>query len=68
MRKYYEYRSALMHFLMGALLNLYAIFYFSELVATGVLRVSGLPRHLLLANEVKRVKSMGLAVSSACSA
>ena len=59
-RWYYEYRNALVHFLMGALLNLYAIFYFkssSLLVSFGFL---GFLVILLLANEVKRVKSLGL--------
>jgi hypothetical protein len=61
-RWYYEYRSALIHFLMGALLNIYAIFYFkssSLLVSFGFL---GFLVILLLANEFKRVKSMGLEV------
>lgn len=59
-RWYYEYRSALVHFLMGALLNLYAIFYFkssSLLVSFGFL---GFLVALLLANELRRAKSAGL--------
>ena len=59
-RWYYEYRSALVHFLMGALLNIYAIFYFkssSLLVSFGFL---GFLVILLLANEWKRVKSLGI--------
>ena len=59
-RWYYEYRSPLVHFLMGALLNLYAIFYFkssSLLVSCGFLGVIVV---VLLANEVRRVKSLGL--------
>jgi hypothetical protein len=60
-RWYYEYRSPLVHFLMGALLNLYAIFYFkssSLLVSFGFL---GLLVVVLLANELRRIKSAGLA-------
>ena len=59
-RWYYDYRSPLVHFLMGALLNLYAIFYFkssSLLVSFGFL---GLLVAVLLANELKRIKSLGL--------
>jgi hypothetical protein len=59
-RWYYEYRNALVHFLMGALLNLYAIFYFkssSLLVSFGFL---GFLVILLLANEFRRVQSLGL--------
>lgn len=59
-RWYYEYRSALVHFLLGALLNLYAIFYFkssSLLVSIGFLGFLVIP---LLANEVRRVKTAGL--------
>ena len=59
-RWYYEYRSALVHFLMGALLNLYAIFYFkssSLLVSFGFL---GVLVAVLLANEVRRIKALGL--------
>ena len=57
---YYEYRSPLVHFLMGALLNLYAIFYFkssSLLVSFGFL---GLLVVVLLANELRRIKTLGL--------
>jgi hypothetical protein len=57
---YYQYRTALVHFLMGALLNLYAIFYFkssSLLVSFGFL---GFLVVLLLANEFRRVQSLGL--------
>jgi hypothetical protein len=64
-RWYYEYRNALVHFLMGALLNLYAIFYFkssSLLVSFGFL---GFLVIVLLANEVRRVKSLGLSVKFA---
>jgi len=60
-RWYYEYRSPLVHFLMGALLNLYAIFYFkssSLLVSFGFL---GFLVVVLLANELRRIKSLGLA-------
>jgi hypothetical protein len=59
-RWYYEYRSAAVHFLLGALLNLYAIFYFkssSLLVSVGFLGFLVVP---LLANEVRRVKTAGL--------
>ena len=59
-RWYYEYRSAAVHFLLGALLNLYAIFYFkssSLLVSVGFLGFLVIP---LLANEIRRVKSAGL--------
>ena len=60
-RWYYEYRNALVHFLMGALLNLYAIFYFkssSLLVSFGFL---GFLVILLLANEFRRMQALGLA-------
>ena len=59
-RWYHQYRNALVHFLMGALLSLYAIFYFkssSLLVSFGFL---GFLVVLLLANEVKRIQSLGL--------
>jgi len=61
-RWYLKYRSPLVHFLLGALLNLYAIFYFkssSLLVSFGFL---GVLISLLLANELKRIKTLGLPV------
>ena len=59
-RWYSKYRSPMVHFLLGALLNLYAIFYFkssSLLVSFGFL---GVLVSLLLANELKRIKTLGL--------
>ncbi len=59
-RWFREYRGAIVHFLLGALLSLYAIFYFkssSLLVSFGFLGVLVV---LLLANESKRFKALGL--------
>lgn len=67
-RWYSRYRSPLVHFLLGALLNLYAIFYFkssSLLVSFGFL---GVLVSLLLANELKRIKTLGLPVKFALAA
>jgi len=60
-RWYYEYRSALVHFLLGTLLNLYTLFFFkssSLFVSFGFMLVLVL---LLLANESRRFKAGGLA-------
>jgi hypothetical protein len=59
-RWYYEYRSAAIHFALGALMNLYAIFFFkssSLLVSFGFLAFLIV---LLVANESRRFKSLGL--------
>jgi Protein of unknown function (DUF2914) len=59
-RWYYRYRTALVHFFLGTLLNVYTIFFFkssSMLVSFGFLAFLVL---LLWANESERVKSMGL--------
>jgi hypothetical protein len=59
-RFYYEWRNALLHFLLGALLNLYTIFFFkssSLLVSSAFLGVLVL---LLVANEMPRFKRLGL--------
>ena len=59
-RWYFEYRSAILHFLLGALLSLYAIFFFksSSLFASfGFLAVLVT---LLIANESARFRSLGL--------
>jgi Protein of unknown function (DUF2914) len=61
-RWYYEYRAAAIHFSLGALLNLYAIFFFkssSLLVSCGFLAFLVA---LLLANESRRFKALGLHV------
>ena len=59
---YYEYRSAAIHFALGALMNLYAIFFFkssSLLVSFGFLVFLVA---LLVANESRRFKALGLHV------
>ena len=57
---WFRWRSAVVHFLLGALLNLYAIFFFkssSLLVSFSFLAFLVL---LVLANEMPRFKSLGL--------
>jgi hypothetical protein len=64
-RWYYEYRSALIHFALGALMNLYAIFFFkssSLLVSFGFLAFL---ITVLIANESRRLKALGLHVKFA---
>ncbi len=64
-RWYYEYRSALIHFALGALMNLYAIFFFkssSLLVSFGFL---GFLVVVLIANESRRLKALGMHVKFA---
>jgi hypothetical protein len=64
-RWYYEYRVAALHFALGALMNLYAIFFFkssSLLVSFGFLAFL---LALLVANESRRFKALGLHVKSA---
>jgi hypothetical protein len=64
-RGYYEYRNALVHFLLGAQLSLYTIFFFkssSLLVSFGFL---GFLVALLVANELPRFKALGLRVKFA---
>lgn len=59
-RWYYQSRTAIVHFLFGSLLNLYTIFFFkssSLLVSFGFLVFLVL---LLVANESRRFKSLGL--------
>ena len=59
-RWYYQYRAALVHFLLGALLSLYTLFFFkssSLLVSFGFLVFLVLA---LLLNEWKRFKALGL--------
>lgn len=62
---YYEYRSAAIHFALGALMNLYAIFFFkssSLLVSFGFLAFL---LALVVANESRRFKALGLHVKFA---
>jgi hypothetical protein len=60
-RWYYEYRNPAIHFLLGALLSAYTLFFFkssSLLVSFGFMAVLVL---LLFANEAERFKKLGLA-------
>ncbi len=59
-RWYYEYRMALVHFLLGTLLNLYTLFFFksSSLFVSFAFMVALVL--LLVANESKRLKALGL--------
>ena len=64
-RWYYEYRSPVIHFALGALMNLYAIFFFkssSLLVSFGFL---GFLMVVLVANESRRFKRLGMHVKFA---
>jgi hypothetical protein len=59
-RYYYEYRNPAIHFLLGALLSAYTLFFFkssSLLVSFGFMAVLVL---LLFANEAERFKRLGL--------
>jgi hypothetical protein len=59
-RWYYQYRTALVHFFLGTLLNVYTIFFFksSSLLVSFVFLAFLV--FLLWANESERVKAMGL--------
>ncbi len=60
-RWYYEYRTALVHFLLGSLLSLYTLFFFkSSSLFVSFAFMLGLVL-LLVANESKRLKAIGLA-------
>jgi hypothetical protein len=55
-----EYRGAAVHFLLGALLNLYAIFFFKSSSLAVSFAFLGFLVVLLLANESRRFKALGL--------
>jgi hypothetical protein len=55
-----EYRGAAVHFLFGALLNLYAIFFFKSSSLAVSFAFLGFLVVLLLANESRRFKALGL--------
>ena len=59
-RWYYRYRTALVHFFLGTLLNLYTIFFFKSSSLLVSFSFLGLMVLLLAANESKRLKSRGL--------
>jgi hypothetical protein len=61
-RWYYEYRSAAIHFALGSLLNLYAIFFFKSSSLLVSFAFLAFLLALVLANESRRFKSLGLHV------
>ena len=64
-RRYREYRSAAIHFALGALLNLYAIFFFKSSSLLVSFAFLAFLLALVLANESRRFKSLGLHVKFA---
>ena len=64
-RWYYEYRSAAIHFALGALMNLYAIFFFKSSSLLASFGFLGFLLVLLLANESRRFKALGMHVKFA---
>ena len=64
-RWYYEYRSALIHFALGALMNLYAIFFFKSSSLLASLGFLGFLVVVLVANESRRFKALGMHVKFA---
>src|SRR5579859_1410311 len=59
-RWYYEYRVALVHFLLGTLLNLYTLFFFKSSSLIVSFAFMGVLVLLLVANDSKRMKAIGL--------
>lgn len=59
-RWYYRYRIALVHFLLGALLNLYTLFFFKSSSLLVSFAFLGVLVALVLANESARFKALGL--------
>lgn len=64
-RWYYEYRSPLIHFALGALMNLYAIFFFKSSSLLASLGFLGFLVVVLVANESRRFKRLGMHVKFA---
>src|SRR5262245_49921802 len=59
-RWYYRYRNAILHFFLGTLLNLYAIFFFKSSSLLVSFSFMGVLVLLLIANESPRLKALGL--------
>jgi hypothetical protein len=59
-RWYYRYRTAAVHFVLGALLNLYTLFFFKSSSLAVSFAFLGVLAGLVLANESSRFKSLGL--------
>ncbi len=59
-RWYYEYRTALVHFLLGTLLNLYTLFFFKSASLFVSFAFMIVLAALMVANDSKRLKALGL--------
>jgi len=64
-RWYYEYRSPAIHFALGALMNLYAIFFFKSSSLLASFGFLAFLLVILLANESRRFKALGMHVKFA---
>ena len=64
-RWYYRYRTAIVHFFLGTLLNVYTIFFFKSSSLLVSFAFMGVLVLLLLANEAKRLKFLGLSLKFA---
>src|SRR6266853_641623 len=64
-RLYLKYRPAAVNFLLGTLLNVYTIFFFKSSSLLVSFAFMGVLVLLLLANEAKRLKALGLSLKFA---
>src|SRR2546425_3749626 len=64
-RWYYQYRTALVNFFLGTLLNVYTIFFFKSSSLLVSFAFMGVLVLLLLANEAERLKVLGLSLKFA---
>jgi uncharacterized membrane protein len=59
LHKPWEYRSAIVHFLLGSLLSIYSLFFLKSASVFSSLIFVGLIMGIMVANEMKRVQSRG---------
>lgn len=60
LQKIWEYRSLVVHFLLGSLLSVYSLFYFKSSSIVSSFLFMGIIFSLMVANEIQRVQSAGI--------